>query len=496
MFRWPLTFLLFLLCSSLQASSAVYAYDYNDNCSRAYQHFMALHMPEGRAAIAAEAKANPNNLMAIYIADYEDCLTLLLNCDKDEYEQRRAHFETRLEMLNRGSETSPWYLFCKAGIYMHWAIVCTRFGEQYRAALRFRKALSLLNENQRRFPRFEYNRVFLGLEESVIGSLPGSYKWLAAIFGIKGDVKKGMNLLTTFINTHTIAQPLYAETALYYAYIRFYMLSEQKEVWNFLNTPQFPVNHNLLNTFVKVNIALDYHKSEAAAADLAVAATDAAYIHYPVFEYQMGLATLPKADITSISYFKKYLGRTKSDLYVKESWQKMAWSWYIAGNMKQAEYCRQQIKLYGAERLDADRQAQKFAETGKWPLKPLLQARLLIDGGYTAQALGILNTISIATLANPADRTEYYFRLGRVHEELAEYNKALANYRNAISHGKDRHEQFAARAALQMGVIYERAGMTTNALSSYNQCLDMPSHDFQNSIDQLAKAGINRLEGE
>jgi len=71
--------------------------------------------------------------------------------------------------------------------------------------------------------------------------------------------------------------------------------------------------------------------------------------------------------------------------------------------------------------------------------------------------------------------------------------KALEYYRHTISIGKDRPEYFAARSALQMGFIYEHSGRPRDAIAAYNEALNMHSHDFQASIDQQAKAGINRL---
>ena len=138
-----------------------------------------------------------------------------------------------------------------------------RLGEQYSAALKFHKSFSLLKQNRQLFPHFEYNNTFRGLEEAVVGALPGSYKWLASVFGMKGSVKNG-RLLANFVANHTTREPMYTETVLYYLYTRFYLLTEQKEAWNFINSPQFSTRDNLLNTFVKANLALDYRKSDAA----------------------------------------------------------------------------------------------------------------------------------------------------------------------------------------------------------------------------------------
>jgi tetratricopeptide (TPR) repeat protein len=137
-----------------------------------------------------------------------------------------------------------------------------------------------------------------------------------------------------------------------------------------------------------------------------------------------------------------------------------------------------------------------------WPNRALLQARLLIEGGYNEKALVLLQGIAKGQLQGAADRSEYCFRLGRVYEELARkpgggqyFKQALAQYREAMKEGAGRREQYAARAALHMGKIYETLNLPAEALAMYNECLNMPDHDFQNSIDQQAKSGINRVEG-
>ena len=72
-----------------------YTFDYNNNCIKAYQCYMSLHMQEGDAALYKELKANPYNLMATYLSDYHDCIVLLMNADKADYDQRRSHYDER-----------------------------------------------------------------------------------------------------------------------------------------------------------------------------------------------------------------------------------------------------------------------------------------------------------------------------------------------------------------------------------------------------------------
>ncbi len=499
LYRILLSVLVFLLSfSSIWAGAT---YQYTDNCAQAYNHFMALRMAAGRLSILQEQNNNPQNLMATYIADYEDCLVLLLNTDIREYERRRAGMDKRLVALLSGDESVPWYRFCVAGAYMHRAIVNVKFGEQYKAVFNFRKSFGLLKENQRLFPDFEYNHTVTGLQEAVVGSLPGSYKWLAAVFGIKGSVRNGTEKLAAFVQTHTEADPLYAETLLYYVYTRFYLMAETEPVWKMLNSSDWDVQNNLLKAYVKVNIALDHRQATAALATLKLAATNEQHTMYPVFDYQQGIAMMAKADTNAIYYLNRYLKHNRSELYVKDVWQKMALLWYVNDNENKAKYCRLQILGAGSTRIDADRQAQRFATSAVWPHKTLLRARMLIDGGYYEQALALLQQTSALQLKNVADKAEYYFRLGRVYEEMAHlpmgtklYKDALVAYNKAMTEGAGRQEQFAARAALHTGKIYEALQMDKEAVAMYSRCINMPEHDFQNSIDQQAKAGMNRIE--
>lgn len=485
--------ILFLFSSFISpCASQTYVFNYTPGCHQAYEHFMALRLDEGRALLRQEIVANPYNLMPTYLADYEDCLLLLFNGSTYDLAQRKSHKEERLALLEKGDKNSPWYRLCKAGIYLHWAFVDIRFGENLSAATTFRKSFLLLKENQKAHPAFAQNNIFFGLEEAVVGTIPDDYKWIASMFGLKGNVKKGLAKINHFINTHNEQTPLRHEAIYYYNYLRFYLLQEQQEVWTYVNT-QLPAQNNLMHAFLKANIALNYRKADAAIQAMRQAQLMKDYTRFPVMDFEMASALSLKLDPAALPYFQKFIDRYKGRIFVKDTWQKMAYLYYIQGNMAKANYCREQIKKQGSTMADADKQALRFANTGLWPNTNLLQARLLIDGGYYQQALAKLTAIPEASYRTVPDKLEYTFRLGRIYDELNQDNKALQYYQTTINNGRTRQEHFAARAALQMGLIYERAGKPTEAVARYNECLSMRAHDFQNSIDQQAKAGINRI---
>jgi hypothetical protein len=486
--------LLILLITNNLCFAADYHFNYSPLCKTAYQQYMALQFEEGTASIMKEMKNDPYNLMATFLANYEDCLRLLFSGDEKDYERSRHRLDKRFELINRGSDKDPWLRLSKAGLYLHWAFVHLRMGENLRATVAFRHSFQLLKENRRLFPAFEYNDIFWGLETAAVGAIPEDYKWIAAIFGLKGDVKKGMSMLAGFINKHGPQDPMRNEAVLYYTYFRFYLMYQQQEAWNYLNSSQFPLQHNMLHMFVKTNIASNYRKADAAIQTIALAEKEKNYAQYPIMDFEMGAALLMKLNLSCINYFQKFLANYNGGFFVKDTWQKMAYAYYIKGDMQQANRCREKIKTEGTAVVDADKQALRFAKGTEWPHPKLLQARLLIDGGYYKQALEKINGMKEAELNTTAYKLEHLFRMGRIYDELEDDNRAVQYYQQTIDLGRNRTEHFAARAALQTGFIYERQKKFKAAIAKYKECVAMDDHDYKNSIDQQAKAGINRLE--
>ncbi|MCX6209010.1 MAG: tetratricopeptide repeat protein, partial [Bacteroidetes bacterium] len=150
----------------------------------------------------------------------------------------------------------------------------------------------------------------------------------------------------------------------------------------------------------------------------------------------------------------------------------------------------------GNESTEADKQALKEAKQGKWWNVILLQSRLLNDGGYNNEALKNLQGKTIESFTSIEEKLEFVYRLGRINDDLHKYDDAIKYYNQAIELGKERTEYYAARAALQIAMIYEKKGNKQQAINYYQQCIDMDDHDYKNSLDQKAKSGIARLKGE
>lgn len=496
MFR---AFLLFV-CLLFVAPSAFaenYTFDYTPLCAQAYKAYLALRPDEGDAFIKREIIAHPYNLLPVYIADYGDFLTLVFNGDPYQLNQREDHEQARVDRIELGSDDAPWKRLALAGIHQHWALIHIRFGARLKGALAFRRSYLLLKENAKRFPDFAPTAVMYGIEEAMAGTIPDGYKWLLNIFGLKGNLASGMSRLSGFLKSNTAAEsPLHEEALIFDFYTRFYLGSDKAAVWQAAgNDATFDIHNNLLRAFIRANLALSYRKADVAIAAMQTAKATPGVDAYPVFDYELGSAMLLRLNPDCTTYLERFATRNKGKLFTKDALYKAALAWYIKGDMAKANIDKVSILQRGSLITDADITAQRFAKEGRWPRPGLFRARMLTDGGYYPQALTILRNTSAAAFSDLADKLEYEFRLGRALEEGGDAANAVKSYQWVINNGKERSEDFAARAALQMANIYEAHKQPAEAKRYFTLCLSMRYHDYQNAIDQQAKAGLARLSG-
>jgi tetratricopeptide (TPR) repeat protein len=207
---------------------------------------------------------------------------------------------------------------------------------------------------------------------------------------------------------------------------------------------------------------------------------------------QMGYAMADRLDPESIGKLQNYIDRFKGNFYVKDALQKISWMYYLQQEPEKAQVTRERILVSGSTDTDADKQAQKEAESGKWPNEILLRARLLDDGGYYNRALLVLIGKQASSFPEKGERLEFYYRTGRIYEALGRESEAITAYQEALKMGEGRREYYGARAALQMGFIYEKRGDKKTALIYFKKVLSMRAHDYKDALDQKAKAGVER----
>lgn len=490
-------FTLLLLLLTLKAHAAgKYYYDFNNRCRQAYQAMISLQLEEGRSLLNAERAEHPDNLIPVLIANYDDCLTLLFNGDAKEYTARKGNLARRVELLEKGDPASPWYKYSLGALYFQWAAVRIRFNEYWSAGTEFRKSFIQLKDNRKRFPGFRNNQVLLGTEEAIVGTIPDSYKWITSMLGMKGDVRKGTAQIVDFLNRRDASASLMREEAIFFfCYLKFSLLSDHKSVWKYLDESTLDFRNNHLFVFMKANFALNDNKASVAEQVLRGRSQGNDYLDAPIFHYQMGIALMQKMDDDCLGYFQKFLNRYRGKLFVKDTYQKMSLFCLANGNQQQCMVYKNKIAGAGSAQIDADKQAQRYATNATLPHPALLKARLLCDGGYFSRALEPLKGSRASDFPAIADQLEFNYRYARIYTLMGQAERAIPFYEATIRMGSSRPEHFAARSALEMGQIYEQQGSKDKAIDCYRKCIAMKNHDYKSSLDQKAKAGIDRLGG-
>ncbi|CAL1516662.1 tetratricopeptide repeat protein [Chitinophaga sp. MM2321] len=485
-----------LLSVGLTGNAQQKVYDFNNRCEQAYEAIMQLRLNAGKALLETEKKENPDNLVPYFLDNYADFFPLFFNEDPAEYSRKRSMRLFRLNKMAEGSPDSPYYLYTQAAIKFQWAMVKIKFNEKWDATWEIRKAYITLKENQRRFPDFVPNKLLLGAMQTVFGTIPDGYKWITNILGMKGSIKQGMENVNAFIESNAPEARLFREESYYYyCYLMLFIVNKPEDTWEFLQRKQLDTKNNYLFALMVANLSLNNQKAAIGLKVLQERDDSAEYADIQYYNYVMGLLKLTRLDPDAHVYLERFINNFKGKFYVKECLQRLSWFYYLEGNQAAANKYRAMILTRGGTETDADKQALKEAEGGKWPDPFLLRVRLLSDGGYLNEALKLLLTKKAADFHSMEEKLEYAYRLGRIYDELGQDDKAIAMYDITIKVGANRPEYYAARASLQMGYIYEKRHEKSKAIQCYQQCLNMKGHDYKNSLDQRAKAGIQRVNG-
>jgi hypothetical protein len=486
---------LLLLMGLSLSGYAQKTFDFNANCKQAYKEIIQLKLQSGQQLLNAEKAQHPDNLIPFFLENYIDFFNLFFNEDAAQYKSLQDKLDERLDLMNEGPESSPFYLYTKSVLHFQWAAIRIKFGDRWDAGWEFRRSFIQSKDNLKSNASFSPSRLYYGAMQMVIATIPDGYKWLSNLLGMKGNMKAGAQRVQQFLaGTDEWAQLFHEEAIFYYCYLQFYLNNDKKGVADFIDQQHLDLVNNNLFTYLATNLSINNQQSARAQQVLENRNKADGYLVTPIWDLEMGYAKLHHLEPDAAVYFERFLQQFKGKFYVKDALQKLSWHYYLLGDQSKANYYRAQIAKRGNTDTEADKLAQKEVKSTQWPNRLLLQARLLNDGGYHRDALRLLHGKHTSDFALPQEQLEFMYRAGRVYDDLGIDNDAITFYKQAIQLGEKRTEYFAARAALHIGFIYEERKDKATAITWFEKCLAMKDHDFKNSLDQRAKAGINRCK--
>jgi len=478
-------------------------YFFNTRCQKAYDDILNFRFDDAERKLQQEKQENPGNLIPCYLENYIDFFILFTDENRIEFEQYKKHKSERLDLLEKGDVSSPYYRFCIAAVNLQWAFARLKFGEYTTAALEIRRAYRLLMENHVLFPEFLPNNVGIGILHILVGLIPDDYRWLANMAGLEGSIAQGikeLNSVLRYQGNNTVFTVFRPESCFYLSFVDANLGLNKKDalelVKKFEEDNYFrKYNQSPLLVYARASIYMKNGRNDEVL-HLLDGYQAPMGVHPIVFlDYLMGLAKLNHLDLTALTYLRKFLKEFHGINYIKSAYQKTAWCYLLQGDT--SKY-RQEITCAGKKGyavVDEDKQA--YSEYNVWicPAVPLVKSRLLFDGGYYRKALDILlNTSLESYIKSKKDLAEYVYRLGRIYHEMGNIHKAKFYYTEAIRNGKKLPYYYAANAALKLGNLYESEGNFVAADSNYRTCISLKYDEYENSIRQKAKTGLSRIK--
>ncbi len=474
-------------------------YQWTANCLSAYNYAIKLNFQQSKLQLAEEKIANPKNLIPIYIESQIDFLQSFINENKNDLEKLKTNNEIRIKILAENKIKSPYQKLCIAEMYLQIALARVKFEEYIGCIYDVRKAFFLLAENQKEFSDFKPNLRGLGLIHSLVGAIPKNYSWVTSLLGLNGTIVQGLGELNILLNS-TYKQPeliyLRDETIVMLTFLDMNLGKDRNDIkirnrlsnLSELNEKPFlqfakSVFHASNGENDSVITILGYIKKNPEASNLCY------------LDFMEGTALLNNLNFSSINNFKKYIETYKGKSYINSAWQRIAWVKLLQGDTEgyllNMSYCKQSNR--GKSIVDEDKQALSDAKGTEIPNIILLRSRLLFDGGYYNKSLQELADKTIANFPTHKDQLEFNYRIARIFDKQNNFEKALYFYDQTIKNGASSNYYFAANSALLVGKIYEDQNNKIMAVKYYEKALSFRDHEYQNSIDQKAKSGLNRL---
>ncbi len=471
---------------------------FTPNAREAYQEVISLRFTHARALLAQIKSDDPDNLIAYHIENYIDFFTLYLNESEEDYRRLKKNRDLRLERVEQGDPNSPYFLYVQADIRLQWSLARLKFGDFLGAFTDVSKAYKLLLENQEKFPDFLPNYKDLGILHAMVGTIPDSYRWgIKLLGGLEGTIDQGRQEIEMVIRQSSPADFIFhEETIAFYAFLLLHLDNRAEDAWKVISKASLNPQSNLLHCFVLANIAMRTNRNDEAIRILQQRPHAPGYFEFPYLDFMLGQAKLRRLDRDANVYLKSYVERFHGHNFVKEAYQKLAWYELINGNPGGYRQYMSACLNKGAEEVGSDKNAQREALRTYLPDADLIRARLLFDGAYFQKAANALKNKTIYNYPHPEEQLEFLYRKGRILHGLENFPEALHYYQLTMKRGKNLPDYYACNSAIQSGLIYEKLDIPERALYFYQLALTMNPEEYQTSLHQKAKTGIERLREE
>lgn len=479
-------------------SIAGFVIDFNPSCLSAQEAIYELRLKDANAHLTVARKNQPHNVAVDYLLVVKSMLSYITNESSDSYVTFDSLKNAAIHRISGCAETQGYRDFLLEEVYFYSSVVNGKRGNTLSAANDVRNCYKLGTKVIDTYPNFHAAKKTIGLLSSGFGSLPNNYQKLVQFFGYESSVDHGLKALNEFIQAKDSPKEwalMKREAQFYVASIHLYLQNDKITSWAMIDSLTSNYKSNPLSAFARVNFADKCGRNDEIIRVIQQTPNTKNYGSIPFLQFMMGKAKLNRLDSDADQYLLQYVTNYKGNNYVKSCYQKLSWFALLQDdNKKYTEYITL-VKTKGNTSLEEDEQAYKNAQSGIKLDTNLLKTRLLFDGGYYQKALAVIRHKKVVDFNTVLQKTEYFYRKGRVYDALSNTKLAEAFYLEAMREGADLPQYYASYAALYLAELYERTGDTVKAAAYFEKSMSFNANkEYKKSIEHRAKNGLSRID--
>lgn len=468
-------------------------FDWNEGVADVYSTILDLRLNDAQIAIHQLSLQEPDNALIPLLKGYSGFLEVFISEEEQAFKEFKKAKKQWMKAIKEGELDSPFYLFGQAQLHLQSALVRLKFQEYFGAFNEVSNAYELLSYNQKKYPDFLPNKVSLALLKSMVGTVPDSYRWGIKLLGLDGNLEAGIKELKDVLGQIDSNRFLLKEEAqVATAMALLHLAKKPEEAWAIVQGMDWSEEQSLLAAFIKANVARRTGRNDTAIGILTRRPEGEAYRSFHYLEYMLGEAKLHKLDAQAKSHFLHFIDQFKGKNYLKDACKKMGWYELIFNQGNEYADWKTRCKTIGSTQVDADKSALQWAKSNENEHLGLLKVRLLYDGGYYREAASLLEDLAGDKLSGD-QRLEYYYRKAQVAQAQERYDEAIKAFDLVLGHREESTRYIIGNAALQMGFIHEQLGDNDQAYYYYKMCKDIDVDQYQSSLNQKARAGMERV---
>ena len=431
------------------------------------------------------------------IKDKNEFLQIIVANNEELHSRYFDESKKRLRGISMLDTRSAQFYYCQAEILLHRAFVRIHNKEYFKAARELNQAYKLLKSCKRLFPDFRLSEKGLALIHSLVGQFSGFQKTMLKLFtsldGVSGQGTQEIEILTKWSE---LSSGFWRDEILMtHALIKGHVHGFWDEADALLTRVSEHRKSSLVMRWFMAQVAVKARDNEK----VILLLIDQDNRQIPLFNYMLGNALLYNGDKRCVNQFNEFVERNTSQERVASAYQKLAWSVLLL-EQDTSRYFQYMSKILQCEKLSREDDKQAYNEAfviqkgrGGVPNLPLLLARLQFDGGYFADALTTLENVDHSKFRRQ-EQLEFFYRKGRILQELNLDAVALTSFRHVINNGQHSTAYYACNAALQSGIIHFQNQNFEKAAEYLALCLRLSPKEYKKSIHNEAKVLQGRIK--